>query len=157
MRKALKFLHTLGAIGLMGAMAALIAMHALLPAPSALESYTVLRQAMAAIANWVFFPSLILVLVGGLLSIAATRGFHDKGWVWIKLVTGLLVFEGSLTAIHGPMVKEAALSLDVLAGQAEASVLGGSVSRERIGLWLMMGVAVLNVGLGVWRPRLRRG
>ena len=155
MRRALKFFHTLGAVGLMGAMAALLAMHAALPPVSEIAAHVAVRQTMRAVADWVFMPSLALVLLAGLSSIAAVRAYQDVGWVWVKLATGVLVFEGSLVAIHGPIRREAELSQAVLAGEGAVSALAANLSGEWWALWLMMAVAVLNVGLGVWRPRFR--
>ena len=157
LKRTLKFLHTIGAIGMMGSMAALLAMHASLPPPTAEPSYLTLRIAMGAVGDWVFLPSLAVTLVAGLLAIAANRTFHDVGWVWIKLAFGILVFEAGLTAIHGPLHREAEFAARLLSGTASTpSDLGKWLAREWGALWVMMAVATLNVALGVWRPRFRR-
>ena len=57
------------------------------------------RQAIAAIARYVLLPSLALVLVTGLLAIAATRGYHDAGWAWVKALLGIGVFEATLVTV----------------------------------------------------------
>jgi hypothetical protein len=100
----------MGAIGLMGAMACLIVLIFFSPPPTQLAGYALMRGAMASIATWVFFPSLGLTLVAGLLAIAVNRAFHNAGWAWVKLATGILMFEGGLVYIQGPMQDEAALS-----------------------------------------------
>ncbi len=87
MRRLLKFLHTMGAIGLMGAMAALLVLLGRTPSPTAIEGYALIRGAMGAVATWLFLPSLALTLLAGLLSIAQ-RAFHNAGWAWAKLATG---------------------------------------------------------------------
>lgn len=155
MRRAMKFAHTVGAIGLMGSMASLLAMLAVLPPSSQLAEYAAVRSVMLAVANWVFMPSLALTLLAGLFSIAVVRAYQDAGWVWVKLATGVIVFEGSLIAIHGPIRREAERAAQVLAGEAIAP-LATTLRTETGALWLMLAVAALNVGLGVWRPRLRR-
>ena len=48
--------------------------------------------------------TLTLTLIGGLMASAVTRAFQDVGWVWMKLATGISVFEGGLTAVHDAMV-----------------------------------------------------
>ena len=155
MRRLLKFLHSVGAIGLMGGMACLLVLHEFMPAPDALAEYARLRAAMGGIATWILFPSLALALVAGLLAIAANPAFHNAGWAWAKLATGVLVFEWSLVAIIGPIQEEAELSAHALATRADV-LLGASLASERGSLWVMLAVMTANVVLGVWRPRFTR-
>jgi hypothetical protein len=151
----MKFLHTMGAIGLMGAMACLLALLGITPAPSEeLARYAELRAAMAAITNWAFFPSLGVTLVAGLLAIAVNRAHHSAGWALAKLATGVLVFEWGFAAVQGPMQEAAEDSARALAGQLDAATLAVSAGAERASLWIMLGVATVNVILGIWRPRL---
>jgi hypothetical protein len=161
----MKFLHTMGAIGLMGAMACLVAMLIVTPAPATpggalaaqdVAGYLALRSAMGQIATWVLLPSLATTLVAGLLAMAVNPGFHNAGWALVKLATGILIFEWGFAGIVGPMQNEAELAAQVLAGQAQPSALGVSLGAEQGSLWVMLGIATLNVVLGVWRPRLKR-
>ena len=155
MRRLLKFLHEMGAIGLMGSLAALVVLARLAPPPASLSGYALMRGAMAEIAVWVVFPSLVLTLIPGLLAIAVTRAFHDAGWAWIKAATGILIFAGGLHAL-APIQEEARLSAAALAGRSDPATLAG-VSNGEIGtLWLLLAVSTANVVLGVWRPRLIR-
>jgi hypothetical protein len=157
LRHLLKFLHTMGAVGLMGAAAALLVLLSAAPPPTSLGEYAAIRGAMGTIATWIFFPSLALTLISGLAAIAAHRGFHNAGWVWVKAATGILVFEAGFVGVIGPMQREADLSARVLAGQADAALLAGSLGAEQGTLWVVLAVATANVVLGVWRPRFRRG
>lgn len=154
MRRLLKFLHTIGAIGLMGAMACLIVLLGFVPKPTSLPEYAMMTAAMGGIATWVFFPSLALTLIAGLLAIAANRAYHNAGWAWAKLATGILIFEWGFTAILGPLQEEAELSARALAGGLDPATLTASIGSERNSLWVLLAVAVANVVLGVWRPRL---
>jgi uncharacterized membrane protein len=157
MRKAMKFLHTLGSIGLLGAMAALLVLHSALPNPEhALADYAQSRHLMDLLARRILLPSLGLTIVAGLLAMAAVPAFHGAGWVWLKLATGVLMFEGSLLGIQGPLEKEAQIAADALAMGVATTQLGQNVQAEVGSLWLLGAVAVLNVGLGVWRPMRRR-
>lgn len=156
MRRFVKFLHTVGAIGMMGAIASFLVLLCFLPEPTSIAEYVRMRAAMAGISNWIFLPSLVLTLISGLLAIAVTRAYQDVGWVWIKLATGISVFEGGLTAIHGSMGREAALSAQTLSQGIDPGKLGESLGSEWGTLWVMLAVTALNVALGVWRPRLRR-
>ncbi|GJD97143.1 hypothetical protein [Methylobacterium iners] len=156
MRRFLKFLHTMAAIGLTGAMASLVVLLSLTPPTSDLAGYAAMRGAMGAIATWIFFPSLGLILISGLFAIALHRGFHDAGWAWLKAATGILVFESGFVGVLGPMQQEAEQSALALAGKIDPASLGGSLVAERNTLWVLLAIAVANVVLGIWRPRLMR-
>ena len=155
MRRFLKFLHTIGAIGLMGAMASLLVLQSVAPPPGSLAGYAVSRGAMGAIAVWLLLPSLTLTLVAGLLAIAFNHGYQNAGWAWLKLATGILIFEGALR-VQGSMQDEADRSAKALAGQVDPATLAASLGAERLTLWLLLVIATANVVLGVWRPRLTR-
>jgi hypothetical protein len=154
MRRLLKFLHTMGAIGLMGSMVCLVVLLGFTPAPTSISQYALMRGAMGGIATWVFMPSLALTLIAGLLAIGVNRAFHNAGWAWAKLASGILVFEWGFTAILGPMQEEADLSARALAGELDVATLSASLSGERNSLWVLLAVATANVILGIWRPRL---
>ena len=156
MRRVMKFLHTMGAIGLLGAMACLLVLLGLTPAPAQLAEYALMRGAMSEIARWVFLPSLALTLVAGLLAIAANGAYHNAGWAWVKLASGIVLFEWGFVGVLGPMQHEAALAASALAGEADVAELGLRLSAERASLWILLAVATANVVLGVWRPRLTR-
>jgi uncharacterized membrane protein len=155
-RKTLKFLHTLGAIGYAGAAAALLVLHAQLPAPEELERFATLRLAMGAIAQFILLPSIAVVLVSGLLAMAFNPAFHNAGWVWLKLIFGVLVFEGTLVSVQAPMQRAALQAEDALTGNVPVAELAAPLGPEWGSLWVVLLLAVFNVVLGVWRPRGRR-
>jgi hypothetical protein len=156
MRRLMKFLHTMGAIGITGAMASMLVVLAFTPSPEALHDYVLMRSLLGGIAQWLLLPSMTLVLFSGLLAMAMTTAFHSAGWVVLKLISGMLVFKGVLLSIQGPAEHEAALGAAVLAGEQDPSVLGVVTSGEWGALWVIIFVAVANVVLGVWRPRFSR-
>jgi hypothetical protein len=156
MRRFMKFLHTMGAIGLMGAMACLLVLISFLPAPTSLSEYAVMRSAMGGIATWIFLPSLALTLIAGLVAIAVNRAFHSAGWAWAKLLSGVIVFEWGFAAIQGPMQQEAELSARALGHEVDLSTLAQTLDAEWKSLWVMLALATVNVILGIWRPRLTR-
>ena len=156
MRRLLKFLHMMGAVGLMGAMACLLVLLSFSPAPASLSEYALMRAAMGGIATWIFLPSFALTLVSGLLAMAVNRAYQGAGWAWVKLASGLLVFEWGFAAIQGPMQQEAELSARALAGEVDPATLASSPGVEWNSLWVMLAIATANVILGIWRPRLTR-
>ena len=157
MRHLLKFLHTLGAIGMLGAMLCLLAVLALMADPiSDLTGYAAQRAVMNAIASWLLLPSLGVTIVSGLLSMAVVKGYHNAGWAWLKLATGVVMFEGTLLAVQGPIEAEAQRVSGVVGQGGDVLALATTVSAEWWSLWILAGVAVVNVALGVWRPRFTR-
>jgi len=156
MRRLMKFMHTIGAIGLMGAMACLLVLLSFTPAPASLSQYALMRAAMGGIATWIFLPSLALTLIAGLLAMGVNRAYQSAGWAWAKLASGILVFEWGFAAIQGPMQQEAEMSALALAGQVDSATLGASLGAEWNSLWVLLAVAAVNVILGIWRPRLTR-
>jgi len=155
-RKVMKILHEIGSVGYLGGIAALLVLLAVLPDPSEFERHAQLRIAMGEISRLVIFPSVIAVLCSGLMSIAIVPAYQSAGWVWAKLATGILVFEGTLVYILGPMRRAGAQGAGVLSGEVAPSELGATLGAETGSLWVLGAVALANVVLGVWRPRWRR-
>jgi hypothetical protein len=156
LRRLLKFLHTIGAVGLMGGMAALLVLLNVLPPSTSLAEYAAVRGAMANIATWIFFPSLGLTLISGLVAIAYSKGYHNAGWAWAKALSGILLFESGFVGVLGPMQREAERSAAALDGKVDLTTLATSLSAERNTLWILLAVAAFNVAFGIWRPRLTR-
>lgn len=156
MRRLLKFLHTMGAIGLMGAMACLLVLLQMTPAPAELSQYALMREAISRVATWIFLPSLALTLIAGLLAIAVNRAFHNVGWPWAKALSGILLFEYGFVGVQGPMKQEAELAARAVAGEVPVTELAASLGPETMSLWILLAVATANVVLGVWRPRFTR-
>lgn len=155
MGRLMKFFHTLGAIGLMGAMAALLVLLSLAPPPENLSEYALVRSIMDRIARWIFLPSLVLTLIAGLLSLAINRSYQNAGWALTKLATGIIVFEWGFVAVQGPIQNEATLAARALAGTADPALLASHIDAEWNSLWVLIAVALVNVALGIWRPRFR--
>ncbi|WP_428384221.1 hypothetical protein [Nevskia ramosa] len=147
-RRSLKALHEIAALGLGGGLAACLVINLASPGASP-ANFVAARVAFDAIAHYVLFPSLAAVLVTGLLSIAATRAFHDAGWAWVKALLGLSVFEGTLLTV-GASRKQPELA----AAAADPSLLASMLHSERNTLLLLIGICVANIVLAVWRPKL---
>jgi hypothetical protein len=155
-RRLMKFLHTLGGVGVTGALAAMMVLLATSPPVTELAAYTTQRRAIASVSEWLLFPSLGLVIVSGLLAIGMNRAFHDVGWVWLKLLLGVSAFEGTLVAVHGPATRMAERAEAALAGQLDLDALATPIHNEWGAMTIILGVAIANIVLGVWRPRFTR-
>lgn len=155
-RRLLKALHTLGAIGFMGGLAAclvLVANTVVEPTPS----FAAVRHDIALINNWLLTPSLLLVLVSGLLAIAASDAYKNAGWAWMKALLGIVTFEGTLLTIVGTSRKAAEQATAAVAGQPDAMTqVAGLLRTEWGSLWLMLALGLVNIVLAIWRPRLSR-
>jgi len=94
-RRSLKALHQISAIGGGDGLAACLVIGLTANTASPAE-FAAARQ---AIARYVLVPSLAVVLMTGMLAIAATRAYHDAGWAWVKALLGLSVFEATLLTV----------------------------------------------------------
>ncbi len=153
LKRSVKFLHTLSAIGLMGGLAAYMLTLWAWPEPSSLEAQAALRAALALVSKWLILPSMLGVLVTGLLAMAVHAPYMSMPWVWAKMISGVLVFEASLGAIDGPAQKAARVTAQAVAGEVDAAELAALVHNEWIAWWTLLALAAANVALAVWRPR----
>ncbi len=146
----------LGAIGFMGGLAAclvLVANVAAEPTPS----FAAVRQGIAMVNRWLIMPSLLLVLVSGLLAIAASDTYKNAGWAWMKAALGIVTFEGTLMTIVGNGRRVSEQVMAAAAGQSDAMTQVAAALRTEWGaLWLMLGLGLVNIVLAVWRPRFGR-
>ena len=156
MRKLLKFGHSMTAITFLGSVVVLWVFHHYLPQPTeALQIYVAERQVMERVASLVMMPSLLLSLLFGLASMAVVPGYHGAPWAWAKLVTTVLMLEGSLLGIQSPIRREAELATAALTDISLVGELALKLEAERGSLVLIGLVATANVALGVWRPKFR--
>jgi len=154
MKRFLKVLHTLGAVGLMGGFASVLVLAGAAAAQPP-EALAAVRAGLEVVATWLLLPSLLLVVLSGLLGIGVHRPFHNAGWVWLKAATGVLLFEATLH-LQASAKDAALLSRLALEGEGDAAILAEVLRGERLGLLVLLGVCLANVVLGVWRPRLTR-
>jgi len=153
MRRLLKFLHTMSTIGITGGLAAYMLVLATAPPVESLEAYAAMRESLAMLSKWLILPSMLIVVLSGLLAIAAHFPFAEAPWVWAKALAGILVFEATLLAIDGPAQQAARLSEKALAGEIAPAELAGLVSDEWGAWWILLALFTANVILAIWRPR----
>lgn len=155
LRRTLKFLHTASAIGLAGGLAAYMIVLAYGPSPDSLSAYAAVRGSLAVVSKWLLMPSMVGVLVTGLLAMAAHYPYMEAPWVWVKAVSGILVFEATLGAIDAPAQRAAQITANALAGELPASEVAGLMHNEWGAWWMVLALSAANVILAIWRPRFK--
>ena len=146
----------MSAIGLTGGIAVYIILLANAPPMADLEAYHAIRVGIDKTARWLLLPSITIVLASGLLSIAAHAPFRAQRWVWAKVLLGLSMFEGTLVSIQGPAQHAAVITTKAMSGEIEADRVAELIHNEWGALWVILTLAIINVILATWRPRLRK-
>lgn len=133
MARAFKYLHVIATTGLIGSLAVLAAL--------ALRDGSILTADAVPprLTSWIFtrvtLPSVALLWIAGLLSLAARPAWLETGWVWAKLTLGFamtgMLYIGFWRALETP-------------GAQVISWSGATIA-----------LALAGAAFGVWRPRLR--
>ena len=153
LKKALKLMHEFGAAGVMGSLGTCIVIAATAPRQP-LAAVAATWQTVAAITRFLFLPSLALVLITGLLAIAANEPYKNAAWAWLKALLGISMFEGSLLTVVAGARRASALATLAASGGGEPERLAAVLLMQWGGLWLLLARSAVNVVLAVWRPRL---
>jgi uncharacterized membrane protein len=148
LRRASKFLHEIASMGFGGGLAVCLLINLTANRDSAGE-FIAARHVYASIAHYVVIPSMVVVVASGLVALAATRGFMDSGWAWVKALLGLSVFEATLV-----IVGSSGHQIELALAAPDSAVLDAMLRSERNTLLLLLAVTAANVVLAVWRPRL---
>ena len=155
MRRFLKLLHLIGSAGYFAGIAAYLLFLEVAPDMADIHSYHQHRETIYNLSAWIIMPSMILVILSGLLSIAVHRPFHSKGWVWVKALTGILILEASLSSIDMPAKKGLDVATQLLEGTLENLPPTSNFYDHPTGLWTLLILSLANIILGVWRPRIQ--
>jgi hypothetical protein len=151
--RSLKALHEIGAIGTLGSFAACIVLLTTAPTTSPV-GFAAVMQGIASISKWLLLPSIAIVLLSGLLAIAANEAYMNAAWAWVKALLGLGTFEGSLLTVGASARHAAELSALAVSGRGDPAQLAQFLRTEWGGLWTLTALAFVNIVLAVWRPRL---
>ena len=155
MRKLMKFFHTTGSLGVAGGLAAFMLILHFGPPIGATAEYVNLREGVDALSSYIILPSMAVVMLSGVLSMAVHFPFQNATWVWIKLLVGFLILESMLATIDAPARDAADAAREALAGQLTLEELSSSVNDRWFAWWVLLTLALANVGLAIWRPRFR--
>ena len=126
------------------------------PSPEAVSEHAALRQSLAMLSKWLILPSLVAVILSGILAMAVHHPFQDKGWAWAKLLSGLLIFESTLATVDGPARRAADIAERARLGEIDAASMMLQINDRWGAWWVLLAIFLLNVVLGIWRPRFSR-
>ena len=155
MRRTLKLFHTVSCAGFTGGITVYLMLLAYSPDATDIDAFDQNRQNIALVAHWLILPSMAVILLSGLLSIAVHRPFQEARWVWAKALSGILVFEATLASVDGPAQRAAQTSAAAIAGEIDVSELATKIHDHNGALYILLGLAVANIMLGIWRPRFK--
>lgn len=155
-RKLVKILHSLAALAYGGGIAAYL--FVLLAAPEAtdISQHLTLRTSLAFVSKWLIVPGMVVAVISGLIAMMVHYPFMEQPWVWAKALSGLLIFEATLASIEAPARRAKVAAERAAAGEVDGAELAALIQDEWTALWILLGLAVANVVLGIWRPRFRR-
>jgi hypothetical protein len=154
MRKAVKFLHSLASCGMIGALAGYLVLLSYGPQDTPAQ-YAATRKAISVLCDYILVPSLGVVLVSGFVSMLVHKPYMQKGWVWAKALTTIGIFESTMVVVQSKATFGAEVSAKIAKGAADASELG-ELGREWGAIGVVLTLAVANVLVGVWRPKIEK-
>ena len=147
-RLGAKALHDIASISFGGGLVACLVINLVANRASSAE-FAAARQVFTAIAQYVLIPSMAVVVVSGLIAMAATRGYQDAGWAWVKAVLGISVFVATVRVVGGGNSHA-----ELAAAATDPGVIEAMLRSERNMLWVLIALCVVNVLLAVWRPKM---
>jgi len=153
MKKALKFIHTIGSIALVGGLLFLLLGWRALADSSDPDALYVYYSQTDVAARWLILPGMISMLLSGMLSMMVGPGFYNAGWVWAKLALGLSVFEGTLLSIQGPAQKAGAIATKYGNREVDGTALVAINGPNEMAIFVVLLVCLVATAFGIWRPR----
>ncbi len=154
MRRFLKLLHVIGATGTAGGLAAVMLILTYGPPPGDIDAYAALRQSVLVLSGWIVAPGTALVVLSGLLALAAHGPFRRARWVWVKLGAGIVVAALTLVSVGATSRRAADAASRAAAGEISLADLQNTINDPWLAWWLLLCLATTNVVMAVWRPRL---
>jgi len=153
--RIVKLLHFLGLTGFVGglAAAAVLGGFADQAPPGVLAA---LRLAIAELGESLVVPSLVLVLVSGMLLVVARPKLVRARWVWAKAVLAVVMAVLALSVVQPGARRAAVLASEAALGTPARDALAQATSAESLGGTVVLLLALAALALAVWRPRLGR-
>jgi len=155
MKPLLKFLHVVSAIGFAGALAVSMLLAATVD-DSTGTSFSAGRRAIAAVASTITLPSLVLLVVTGLLLLVRQPVYFEAGWARAKAVIGLLVAGIALLVVQPAVIRMEGLAQAAVQGSPVLAMSATALRFEMIGGAACLVLCLAAIALAVWRPTFGR-
>lgn len=151
--RLLKIAHYLALIGFVGGLAAslVLADFAGNAPPTTLAA---MRQAIAAVGETLVVPSLVLLLLSGMLLVVAHPQLISARWVRAKAVLAVAIAGVALAIVQPAVNRAAALAAEASLGSPSLQAMMQAFSAEQIGTIVNLCLVLAAIVLAVWRPRL---
>jgi uncharacterized membrane protein len=153
MARWLKLLHYGALIGFVGGLgtALLLAAFAVEAPPTA---HAALRVAIARLGAELVVPSLVVLVVSGMLLVVARPTLINARWVWAKAVLTLALAGVTLVVVAPAAQQLAAMAAEAALGAPSADAVREALEAEHRGGWAVLALSAAATVLAVWRPRL---
>jgi hypothetical protein len=150
--RIVKVIHFLGLVGFVGGLAAstVLTGFADQAPPGVLAA---LRLAIAEVGETLVVPSLILVIVSGMLLVVARPTLVHARWVWAKAVLAVVMAVLVLAVVQPGVRRAAVIASEAALGTPALDALVQATAAERLGGAAVMLLALAALVLAVWRPR----
>ena len=115
-----------------------------------------MHAAIALICGAVIVPSMIVLLLTGMLLVVARPHLINARWVWAKALLGLATAVVVLLALQPAVIAAAAMAATGALGDAALGPLAPVVESENAAAWWTLGMVLIALVVAIWRPRLGR-
>jgi uncharacterized membrane protein len=155
MKPLLKLLHLLAAIGFAGTLVVSLLLAATADDSTA-TAFAASRRAIAAAAEHIALPSLVLLVLTGMLLVVKQPAYFEARWVWAKALLGALIVGIALLVVQPAVSRASALAQMSVEGSPVLRPLAAALRAERIGGIVNLALSLAAISLAVWRPSLAR-
>lgn len=152
-RHLIKIVHLLALAGFVGGLAAtlLLSDFADDAPPSLLAA---LRMSVASLGESLVVPSLVLMVVSGMLLVVARPQLVRARWLWAKALLTVVIAVIALGIVQPAITRAAVLAAEGALGTPTLNEMSAAFTAERVGSVVVLLLAAVAVVLAVWRPRL---
>ena len=155
MKNLLKTLHIVSAVGFAGAVAVSMLLAATVD-DSTGTSFAAGRRAISTVASTITLPSLVLLVVTGMLLMVRQPSFLEARWAHLKALIGAVVAGIALLVVQPAITRMDGLAQAAVQGQPVLGPASTALRAELIGGAACLVLCLLAIALAVWRPALGR-
>lgn len=150
-KNLLKLLHFAGLVGLAGGIVVILVLLDAIDATSP-GMVATMHAAIALVCSALVVPSLVVVLLTGMLLVVARPQLISARWVWAKAFFGVIA-AGAILLGFQPLVNALASMSASGALGAPPGPIDSTVDTERYAAYLVLANVLLAMIVAIWRPR----